>query len=70
MDRKVELLARCKALSAAAMARAADAAGPVAPAASEAELLAAFSPAARAKILAVVDRLPPGKLVVASRLPR
>lgn len=68
MDRNMETLARCKALSAAAMARAADVAGPAAPATSDVEQLRAFTPIARAKILAVLDKLPAGKVVVATKL--
>jgi len=54
----VDLLARCKALSAAAMRRAADVAAARPLAASDEERLAAFTPKARARILQVLDRLP------------
>jgi hypothetical protein len=58
MQSNVDLLARCKALSKAAMERAADVAAPAASAATEAERLQVFTPKARAFILAVLDRLP------------
>jgi hypothetical protein len=58
MKSDVDLLARCKALSRAAMARAADVAGPRPATVPDEERLAAFTPKARAKILAVLDRLP------------
>jgi len=58
MESDVDTLARCKALSRAAMARAADVAGPRPAAASDEERLQAFTPKARARILAVLNRLP------------
>jgi hypothetical protein len=58
MKSDVDLLARCKALSRAAMERAADVAAPAASAAAEVKQLEAFTPKARARILAVLDRLP------------
>ena len=58
MDANVVILERCKALSRAAMARAADGAEPGAAAASDDERLGAFTPKARVRILDVLNRLP------------
>jgi hypothetical protein len=58
MKSDVDLLARCKALSKAAMERAADVAAPAASAMADVKRLEMFTPKARAFILAVLDRLP------------
>jgi len=58
MTSDVDTLARCKALSRAAMARAADVAEPAAAAASDEERLQAFTPKGRSRILEILARLP------------